>query len=125
MRLEILKTNLARYPRPLGVHKVPLEPVGVTLRYGEAPESYQEPNKADQCADWLLARLLESGEPMKPSELAELAAEAGYTRGVFYRARKILEDQILDTEGRQNPKNKWALAEWGETGETEDCQEIN
>jgi len=123
MRLEILKTNLARYPKPIGVHKMPLEPVGVTLRYGEAPEEYQEPNQVDQCADWLLARLLESGEPMKPGELVELAAEEGYNRATLYRARKQLEDQVLDTLGRQNPRNKWMLAQWGETRATEDYQE--
>jgi len=112
MRLEILKTNLARYPRPLGVQKVPLEPVGVTLRYGEAPEEYQEPSKGDQCADWLLATLLESGEPMKPQELIELAAEEGYSRAMLYRAKKAMPDQVVDTCGGTHPNNKWALAIW-------------
>jgi len=111
MRLEILKTNLARYPRPLGVHKVPLEPAGVTLRYGEAPEEYQEPNKVDQCADWLLARLLEQGEPMKPKEIVELAAEEGHSRASVYRARDFLESEGLLVNVGTRPHCLWTLAE--------------
>jgi len=111
MRLEILKTNLARYPRPIGVQKVPLEPVGVTLRYGEAPEEYKEPNKVDQCADWLLARLLESSEPMKPKDVVEMAAEDGHSRASVYRARDFLETEGLLVNIGRRPHCLWTLAE--------------
>ena len=114
LRLEILKTNLARYPKSIGVEKVKLDPQGVYLKYGEAPERYREPSKADACADWILATLEEQGEPMSPKQLFELASQEGYSRSVFYKARTLLEGQVVNTKGRQHPNNQWALAEWDE-----------
>jgi len=112
-RLEVLKTNLTRYPKPLGIHLVPLaDDKWVFLKYGNAPERYQEPSKADLCADWLMATLQERGEPMKPKEIVELAAEEGYSRRGVYRVREQLAEQIINTGGRQDPNNCWALAEW-------------
>jgi hypothetical protein len=114
-RLEMLKTNLSRYPKPIGCQLVPLHPQGVYWKYGEAPERYRAPTKVDACADWLLATLQEHGEPVKPKDLVELAAEEGYGRAILYKARKLLEGQVVNTAGRKNPDNRWALAK-GEEG---------
>ena len=111
-RLEVLKTNLTRYPRPLGINLVPL--VGgdkwVFLKYGDAPNRYEEPTKADLCGDWLMAALREHGEPMKPKKIVGLAAEEGYNRRLVYRAREQLGDEIVDTANSHDPNNCWALA---------------
>lgn len=106
-RLEVLKTNLARYPKALGCEFVPLQPRGVMLRYGDAPQQYEAPTKADRCEDWLLETLEKAGEPMKPQEVVELAEVEGYSRAMVYRARKTLEGQVTSTEGRRSPENKW------------------
>lgn len=109
-RLEVLKTNLTRYPRPLGINLVPLaDDKWVFLKYGKAPEQYQEPSRTDLCGDWLVATLREHGEPMKPREIIKLAAEEGYNRRLVYRAREQLEE-IVDTANSHDPNNCWALA---------------
>ena len=111
-RLEVLKTNLTRYPRPIGLELIPRHPKGVLLKYGPVPERYEAPTKIDSCTDWLLAVLEELGEPAKPAELVELAADEGYGRALVYKSKKLLEGQIINTRGRKDPHNKWALAEW-------------
>lgn len=109
-RLEVIKTNLARYPEPIGVEFQPLHPRGVRLQYGDAPQRYKEPSKVDECAEWLLQTLEESDEPLSPREIVELAKEAGYSQAMVYRARRGLA-QVVNTEGRQSPNNRWTLAE--------------
>ena len=42
-RLEVVKTNLARYPEPLGVEFLSGYPAGVTLQYGPPPQAYRKP----------------------------------------------------------------------------------
>jgi hypothetical protein len=108
-RLEIAKTNLARYPEPLGVEFLPLHSGGVCLQWGNAPEPYQVPTKQDRCVEWLMETLQENGRPMNPKTLVELAEAAGFSRAMVYRARNQSNDRIVDTEGRRNPNNKWAL----------------
>jgi hypothetical protein len=39
-RLELIKSNLARYPPPIGVEFLPQHPKGVVLKYGAPPEQY-------------------------------------------------------------------------------------
>ena len=133
-RLEVVKTNLCRYPKALGVrfeegpschelhelheegegggasvgsgsHSVPF------VRYGEAPHAYKEPTQAEACAEWLLELLEEAEEPMRPKEVLALGKEAGFKEGVIYRARKELEGTVVNTEGKRAPNNRWALAE--------------
>lgn len=119
-RLEVLKTNLTRYPKPLGINLTPgVDPKWVYLEYGDPPERYQEPTKTDLCADFILSILEEHGEPMKPKEIIELALKDGYSRPAVYRAREGLSDQIINTAGRRDPNNRWALAGW----ETEEKEE--
>jgi len=117
-KLEIIKTNLARYPEPIGIEFLPLEPTGVLLRYGDAPQEYREPTKAERCADWLLQFLTEAKEPVKPKEIIEQADEAGFSRTLVYSARRSLRSQVSDTAGRRDPTNCWVLGKRdGEDGE--------
>jgi hypothetical protein len=108
-RLEVIKTNLARYPAPIGVDFLPQHPKGVVLKYGTSPEQYRKPMKVDQCVDWLLQTLEEAGEPTKPGDVVELATEAGFGRATVYRARKALGEKIRNTEGRRCPGNMWEV----------------
>jgi len=117
-RLEIVKTNLGRYPEPLGCTFESLEPNGVYIKWGDAPEKYKEPSEVEQCADWLVRILLEAGEPVKPKELVEWGEDEGWGKATIYRARDLLADQIVNTAGNRSPKNKWALA--GVTDESAD-----
>jgi hypothetical protein len=139
-RLEVVKTNLCRYPEALGVvfdEPAPSkrtaagaacpEPDGETrgeaapsnawdtvpvLHYTAAPTPYREPTQADACADWLLETLRQAGEAMRPKEILALAREVGFAQGVVYRARRRLAGQIVDTETHRSPRNQWALAGW-------------
>jgi len=106
-RLEIVKTNLARYPEPIGVEFLPLEPEGVYLKYGDAPQKYREPSHLEQCEEWLLEVLADG--PMKPKEIVEMAEGEGFSRRNVYRARENLQAQIRNTAGRKSPDNRWEL----------------
>lgn len=113
-KLEIVKTNLAQYPDSLGVEFAPLHPKGVILRWkNEAPKPYAEPSRGELCGDWLLGFLQEKGEPVRVDSVVDAADEAGYSRATLYRARKQLQGQIVNTQGRRHPDNAWALASWG------------
>lgn len=108
--LKVLKTNLGPYEAPLSFSFAPLEPKGVFLKWSvEPPHSYQEPTKLDNCMTWLLALLVEG--PMKPAEIVELGETEGFARNLIYRARRGLNDQIENTEGKNSPHNQWKLAE--------------
>jgi len=113
-RLEIVKTNLCRYPRALGVAFVPMGEDGVRLEYGDAPEAYRAPTMREQAADWLMALLEEVGEPLAPGEIVELATEEGFSERTVYRARKELGMAMVDTKGSHHPGNRWALAGYDE-----------
>jgi hypothetical protein len=108
-KLELVKTNLTRYPDALGIEFEPLHPQGVRLVWGPAPEAYTEPTKFDECKDWLEETLKGAAEPLKPKELVEEAKAAGFSRSMLYRVRDELTEHIQNTEGRQHPDNAW---EW-------------
>ena len=127
-RLEVVKTNLCRYPEAVGVvveegggegdHACPVGQVGPPVqsavprvRYVGAPAGYREPTQAEECGAWLVELLEEAGEALSPKEVVGLAKEAGFSRGVVYRARKELEGVVVDTEGKFSPQNRWAVAE--------------
>jgi hypothetical protein len=78
--------------------------------YGEAPERYREPTQTEACGAWLVDALREAGEPMSPREVVALAREAGFKKGVVYRARKELEGVVVDTEKKMSPRNRWVLS---------------
>lgn len=107
-KLEVLKSNLAGYPDPLGVEFLPLHPNGVLLQWAEeAPEPYKDDSKQDKCTQWLEQTLREATEPIKPKDVLKLAEYEGYGRTLVYEARRSLGAQIADTDGRQSPHNMW------------------
>lgn len=109
-RLEVIKTNLAGYPAPLGVEFV-AQGGGVVLRYGEPPVLYKAPTMADECGEWLLRMLEERGEPVRPREIVDLGKAAGFGRTLIYDVREQLEGEITNTRGRKDSNNMWALPE--------------
>jgi putative DNA primase/helicase len=118
-KMEVLKSNIARIPAPLGCEFVDLHPRGVYLKWTkEAPKAFQEPSKNELCQEWLAQFLRDSGEPVSPADVVKAADEAGFSRRTVYRAREALEGRILNTEGRQHPDNCWMLAP--QTGEEAD-----
>lgn len=108
-RLEVIKTNLAGYPKPLGLEFLPMEPSGVLLKYGDPPEPYRKPVKQDECEAWLLEVLGEYG-PLKSSEIIDMAVEDGFSRTMVFDARKAVGEAIRDTVGPRQAGNRWALA---------------
>jgi len=120
-RLEVVKTNLCRYPKALGVrfeegpsghefHELDEGKV-VWVRYGEAPQAFREPTQAEACAGWLVEVLEEEGEPMRPKEVVELGKEYGFTRATVYRARERLGEAIEEVgSGPRDPGKRWGLA---------------
>lgn len=109
-RLEVVKTNLCRYPGPIGVEFVEVGE-GVALRYGDAPEAYRELSKLEECERWLVGVLEEAGEAMRPKAVVELGQDEGFSERTIYRARKGLEGTVVNTDGLRHPENRWGLGE--------------
>jgi KaiC/GvpD/RAD55 family RecA-like ATPase len=109
-KLEVIKSNLSRYPDPLGITLEPL-PDGDAVKpvYAlEAPTRYQETTVVDEAGSWLVGYLADAGAPVKPSDVVAAAAAEGYSRATIYRARELL-DQVVNTKGRKSRGNCWAL----------------
>ena len=49
-QLEVIKSDLARVPAPLGFEMLPLTPTGVLLKWGTAPERWPAPTMLNECA---------------------------------------------------------------------------
>lgn len=112
-KLAVIKSNLSRHPDPLGVVLEPL-PDGENVRLiydADAPQPYQEPTERDAAAEWLLQYLEDAGEPVTPKEIIAAAKLAGYSRAMIYRARETMKTEIINTDGRRAPGNKWSLAD--------------
>jgi hypothetical protein len=111
-RMQVLKTNLCRYPEALGVHFRPLEdnPQVAEVTYGQAPRPYQEPTLRVKCAAWLQDLLQQHG-PLPPLEIEARAVQAGYSRATLYRARRKLAGRIVNTQAHRHPENCWVLAD--------------
>ena len=111
-RLWVMKSNIGRYPPPLGVTFTPhpRHPDVAVIGYGAAPVPYRAPNKSDDCADWLEELLRNAAEPMRPKEICELGKREGYNKRMLLRVRKRLDDRIQDTEERFHPNNRWEWA---------------
>ena len=111
-RLQLLKTNLGPSPAPLGVTFEDSPAGGVGLAYGPAARPSRPRTGAESCAVWLLETLRAVNRPTLPRLLEKAAANTGYSRTTFYRARDLLGSRIVDTRTRHSPGNCWALAEW-------------
>ena len=107
-QLEVIKSNVARLPEPLGFEMLPLAPAGVLLKWGTAPERWQAPTKLDECVTWLADWLGEAGEPLSPQDVIAEAKRMGFSRATVFRAREILGAKIKNTAGRRDPNNLWA-----------------
>jgi len=108
--LKVLKTNLAKYPKPLAVEFAPSRnPDVATLRYGDIAR-FNPPTDIELCADWLLDRL-KSGPQSYTSLKEQLVHELGFNETTLQRARKHLGEQIVDTLGPRRKGNEWALAQ--------------
>ena len=77
-RLDVIKTNLCRYPDPLGLTLEPGDPRAPTLRYGEPPQPHREATQEEECQAWLLQLLEEAGEPLRPKDVIAMAEEEGF-----------------------------------------------
>jgi hypothetical protein len=119
-RLEVVKTNLGPAPEPLGVTFEPLgaprssvassagsPDAGVRLVYGAAPQDYHPPTRVELCAAFI-EQLLAEG-PLAPKAVVAAAHAEGYGRDTVYRARKLLEGRVRNTEGWRNPGALWEL----------------
>lgn len=109
-QLKVVKSNLARYPRPLAVQyqPSPANPDIAVLEYGKI-DFWLPPSETltEQCIDWLIEIL--SRGPRSYQELLKLAQEEGYKENVLQEARKSMGRTIVDTVGKQRKGNKWAL----------------
>lgn len=112
-RMEIVKTNLCRYPAALGLLFEGNGDAGApTLRYTDPPKPYRDPSETDQCAKWLLTVLTDAAEGMRPRELVSLADDAGWSRATLYRARDQLGDLVLEVgSSKRDPNKVWTLNE--------------
>lgn len=112
-RLEVIKTNLCKHPKPLGVAFDEFAPDQVRVHYSpDVPQPYREPTQTEQCAAWLVDLLEDADEPMQPKDVLGLAQEAGFTEATLYRARKNSEGTIVNTAGsKHSHANRWTLSE--------------
>lgn len=109
-RLDLCKTNVAdEYPDAIGLKLVPTGDGRKVFEYGEAP-SVDGGTTRDECSEWLID-LLDDG-PMPMKEILAAGEQVGFNKSMIWRARKTMAGQIVDTKGRQNPANQWALASW-------------
>jgi putative DNA primase/helicase len=111
-RMQVLKTNLCRYPAALGVSFRPMDddPQVAEVIYGPAPVPYRESTQRMECATWL-RELLQKHGPLPPVEVEARAGLAGYSRATLYRARRGLVDQVVNTQPHRHPDNCWALVD--------------
>jgi len=116
-RMDVLKTNLCRYPAGIGVTFQPMEedPQVAEIRYGPIPRSYQQPTKQEACARWLSEALEEHGT-LTPAEVVAKGAKAGFSRATLYRARRQLGQQVVVTRGKCRAEDEWALTRDPEEG---------
>jgi nucleotide-binding universal stress UspA family protein len=124
-RLEVLKKTISRgrTPKPMGVNA--MKDGGdlvVRFEYVEAPTAEGAPSR-DNCSAWLL-ELLENAGPMRFKDISAAGKEEGFTDAMIWRTRKSLGAEIIDTKGKQNPKNEWALANTGADFEDTDADDL-
>lgn len=102
-QLKMLKLSPAEKPDPITYRFVD----GMLQWSNAQAEPFRELSKEEMCREWLLEALGDG--PQKPADLAELGNAMGFSQGVIYRARKNLEGEIENTEGKQAPNNMWRL----------------
>jgi hypothetical protein len=61
---------------------------------------------------------------MRFKDISAAGKEEGFTDGMIWRTRKSLGAEIIDTKGKQHPKNEWALANTGVDVEDNDADDL-
>lgn len=119
-RIDLCKT-FEDYPEPLGASLESLPGGGKRMVYGEAPNA--DTTARQDCGSWLI-EYLEMAGPSKPKDVLADALAEGYSRDTVYRARKELENRVVNTKGHKHPQNKWTLLMGQEDdGTVEESQE--
>jgi hypothetical protein len=94
-RLEVIKANLCHRPPALRLFLGSGTAGKVVLHYAGPITAPPPPvTQVELCARWLLD-LLAGTEPLRPAQIVEAAAGAGFSRSAVYRARNSLGDRIL------------------------------
>ncbi len=115
---KMLKNSIGQYPEPLGFSFAPLHPTGVMLKWDkQAPQTYREPSRLDECKDWLEDLLKTNPAGIKVKEVISAGKEEGFSRDMIYRTQKELSDHIQNTDGYKSPYNCW---KWSDDVETMD-----
>ena len=83
LRLSVVKSNLARFPAPLGLA---FDDAGRLTFSADAPAEPEAPTEIEAATQWLLAAL--QGGPVKQTDLA-YGAEAGGISGITLRRAKV------------------------------------
>ncbi len=111
-RLEVVKTNLCRYPPPLSLTIEGNGTAVPTLRYAPWVDQPSAPtSQADFCARWLLDYLAAAGQPVRPHDVVLAAHEEGFPRDTVYRARHLLGVAVQDVgSSAHDPSKRWLLA---------------
>ena len=108
-RLDLVKTNLGRYPTGVGI-EMKEEGEKVTFTYGEPP-SFDQESPGDKAEEWLIEYLEEHG-PSKPGDVTKAAEAIGIVKSTLYRARMAIKGVVRDTEKNfRSPTNRWKLAD--------------
>jgi len=84
LRLSVIKSNLDRFPAPVGVA---IGEIGVT--FGEAPEAPAKTSAVEDASDFLQG-LLTSG-PVKAADVYAEGEAAGLSESALRRAKKALK----------------------------------
>ncbi len=119
---KMLKNSIGVYPDPLGFSFAPLHPTGVMLKWDtNAPQTYREPTRFDECKEWLEDTLKTNPDGVKVKEIVGMGKDEGFSRDMIYRVQKDLIDHIRNTDGHKSPQNCWKWSdEAGEAAEYED-----
>jgi len=117
-RLDLVKTNLGRYPTGVGI-EMKEEGERVTFTYGEPP-SFEQEAPGDKCEEWLIEYLEENG-PSKPADVIAAGEAEGFNERMIYRVRRQLKE-IVNSRGKKAAGNRWALA-GQEDEDSEDSEE--
>ncbi|MCA9935613.1 MAG: AAA family ATPase [Ardenticatenaceae bacterium] len=81
-RLSVLKSNLAKFPEPIGVQ------IGTEVKFGPAPSAPQKYSELDRAMDFL--RELLERQPVTAKGGEEAAMKAGISQSTLKRAKKQL-----------------------------------
>jgi len=92
LRLSVLKSNLGRFPGPVGMT---ITEDG-RVEFGDVPEAPKKPSKLEEAMDWLKDVLAHG--PQKQVDIALAADKAGIAWGTLKRAKEMLEVESTKTE---------------------------